>query len=70
MSVAKFLTDDQIEQVQMLCNQAASGPKDKPAYVTIEIINNHPRDFQVTVSVKPIVPPEVQERYANRKSRL
>lgn len=68
MPVAKFLTDDQIEQVQMLCNQAASGPKDKPAYVTIEIINNHPRDFQVTVSVKPIVPPEVQERYANRKS--
>lgn len=68
MSVAKFLTDDQIEQVQMLCNQAASGPKDKPAYVTIEIINNHPRDFQVTVSVKPIVPHEVQERYANRKS--
>ena len=69
MSVAKFLTDDQIEQVQMLCNQAASGPKDKPAYVTIEIINNHPRDFQVTVSVKPIVPPEVQERYANRKRK-
>lgn len=68
MSVAKFLTDEQIEQVQMLCNQAASGPKDKPAYVTIEIINNHPRNFQVTVSVKPIVPPEVQERYANRKS--
>ena len=69
MPVAKFLTDDQIEQVQMLCNQAASGPKDKPAYVTIEIINNHPRDFQVTVSVKPIVPLEIQERYANRKRK-
>jgi len=66
MTIDKFLSDEQIEQIQVLCQQAAAGPKDKPAYVIIEIINDHPRNFMGTQSVKPIIPEEVLEKYKHR----
>ena len=62
---ADFLCPEQIAQLQALCNCVAGPGK---SYVVIEISNNHPRYFYPIAGVKAILPPEVEEYYANKKS--
>lgn len=62
--VAPFLSPEQIEQVQQLCNSAANSRE--VSYVIIEIGNNHPRNFWVTAAIKPILPQEIIDRYKKK----
>ena len=45
-----FLTTEQVEQLQKLCEDVA-GRRTRNGKVTIDIYNNMPRSFEVTVPV-------------------
>jgi hypothetical protein len=45
-----FLTPEQIEQLQALCEDVA-GRRTRNGKVTIDIYNNMPRSFEVTIPV-------------------